>query len=49
MTHLFGDLLPGGYEGGCPALAGVVRLDDGLAVADAVVRHQGRHGVQRVT
>ncbi len=47
--HLLGDLLSGRDEGRGPALAGVVRLDDGLAVADAVVRHQGRHRVQSVT
>ena len=40
VTHLFRDLLSGRDEGRGPALARVVRPDDRLAVADAVVGHQ---------
>ena len=39
-THLLRDLLSGRDEGRGPALARVVRPDDRLAVADAVVGHQ---------
>ena len=39
-TNLFGDLLSGWNEGGGTTFAGVVGLDDVLAVADAVVGHQ---------
>jgi len=38
--YLFCDFFSAGYERGGSALARVVRLDDGPAVADAVVRHQ---------
>jgi hypothetical protein len=47
--YLFCDFFSAGYERGGSALARVVRLDDGPAVADAVVRHQWRHREQSVT
>ena len=49
MADLLGDLLSSRNEGGGSALARVVGLDDGLAVADAVVRHQGCDRVESVT
>jgi hypothetical protein len=47
--HLLCDLLSGRNECGGATFAGVVGLDDVLAVADAIMRHQWRHCKEGMT
>jgi hypothetical protein len=49
LLYLLRDFFSRRNGGGGAALARVVRLDDGLAVADAAVRHERRQGQQSVT